>query len=75
VRGTKKEWKLITNIKNKMIKNQLIITKANKGKTLVIITQEEYKHKTNNSIQDNQFTMINNPTQYYQKKKIEAKIM
>jgi hypothetical protein len=30
-------------------------------------TQDEYKHKINNLIKDNQFTMINNPTQCYQK--------
>jgi hypothetical protein len=50
-----------------MIRNQLIIIKAEKGKTVIILTQEEYKHNTKNCIQDNQFTMINNPTPYYQK--------
>jgi hypothetical protein len=51
-----------------MIMNQLIITKAEKGETLVILTQEEYKHKVNNFLQDNLFTTIDyNPTQYYQK--------
>jgi hypothetical protein len=29
--------------KNKMITNQLIITKAGKGKTLVILAKEDYK--------------------------------
>jgi hypothetical protein len=51
-----------------MITNQLIITKAGKGKTIAVLTQEECKHKINNFIQNNQFTMIiSNPTQYYQK--------
>jgi hypothetical protein len=51
-----------------MITNQPIITKADKGKTLVVLTQEEYKHRINNLIQNNHFTNINdNPTHYYQK--------
>jgi hypothetical protein len=37
-----KKWKLIMNIKNKIQKNKLIITKAHKGKTLVILTLQEY---------------------------------
>jgi hypothetical protein len=48
--------------------NKLTITKAIKGKTVVILTQVEYKHKINNFIYDNQFIAINNsPIQYYQK--------
>jgi hypothetical protein len=53
---------------NKIVMNKLTITKADKRKALVILTQEEYKHKINNFIRDNQFIMINNnPTQYCQK--------
>jgi hypothetical protein len=40
-RKNKEEWKLITNIKNKLRINLLIITKADKGKTLIIVSQEE----------------------------------
>jgi hypothetical protein len=55
-------------MKNKISKNKLVITKADKGKTLVILTQEEYKHKVKSFIQDNHFIKINNdPTQKYQK--------
>jgi hypothetical protein len=50
--------------KNKILKNKLTITKSDKGKTLVITTQEEYKHKTINFIHDNNFTT---KTQQYQK--------
>jgi hypothetical protein len=54
--------------KNKVSTNKLTITKADKGKTVLILTQEEYHHKVNNFIQDNRFTVINNnPTQHYQK--------
>jgi hypothetical protein len=59
---------LITNIKNKIQKNKLITSMADKGKTLVILTQEEYKHKINNFIQDKKFTkMEKNPMQQYQR--------
>jgi hypothetical protein len=44
-----KEWKLITDIKSKTSGNKLNITKADKGKGIVIITQEECQHKVNNS--------------------------
>jgi hypothetical protein len=61
------------NIKNKISKNILTITKADNGKTLVILTQDEYKHEIRNFIQDNQFIMINkNPTQQYQKTNIKT---
>jgi hypothetical protein len=56
------------NIKNIINENKLIITKADKGKTLVILTHKEYKWKINNFIQDNHFTKSNkNPTQQFQK--------
>ena len=56
------------NIKNKIKENQLIVTKADKGKTLVILTLEEYKLKVNNFIHNNQFIKIDkNPTQQYQR--------
>jgi hypothetical protein len=63
----KMEWKLIRNIRNKLVENELIITKANKGKTVVILTMEDYTQKVN-FIQENQFVLINNdPTKNYQK--------
>jgi hypothetical protein len=65
---SKEEWRTITDIKNKMTENNLTIAKADKGKTLVILTQEEYKQKITNFIQDNKYIKINNPTQQYQRK-------
>jgi hypothetical protein len=42
--------------------NELILTKADKGKTLIIHTQKEYT-RTETIIQDKQFiTINNNPT-------------
>jgi hypothetical protein len=43
------------------------VTKADKGKTLVIITEEEYKQKIMEFIQDNNFIPSHkDPTQQYQ---------
>jgi putative IMPACT (imprinted ancient) family translation regulator len=62
------EWKLIRNIRNKLAENELIITKEDKGKTIVVLTMEDYTQKVNNFIQENQFVLINNdPTKNYQK--------
>jgi hypothetical protein len=36
----KNEWKTINNIKQKMRTNELVVTKADKGKT-IILTKEE----------------------------------
>jgi predicted house-cleaning noncanonical NTP pyrophosphatase (MazG superfamily) len=56
------------NIKNKIDTNKLIITKADKRKMLVILTQEEYKHKLHNILQENYLIKMNkNPPQQYQK--------
>jgi hypothetical protein len=56
------------NIRNKIRENNFIVTKADKGKTTVILTQHEYKQKIRNFIKDNQFTIINkDPTSHYQK--------
>jgi hypothetical protein len=56
---TKEEWKQIMNIKNKIDTNRPIITRADKGKTLVILTKEEYNHKIQNFIQDNHLITMN----------------
>jgi hypothetical protein len=62
-----REWKSAMHIKRKIQDNKLTITKADKGKTLVILTEEEYQQKTMKFIQDNHFILINkDPTQQYQ---------
>jgi hypothetical protein len=51
-----------------LAENELIITEADKGKTIVILTIEDYTQKINNFIQENQFVLLNNdPTQNYKK--------
>jgi hypothetical protein len=64
---SKIEWKLIRNIRNKLTENDTV-TKADKGKTIVILTIEDYTQKVNNFIQENQFVLRNNDSmQNYQK--------
>jgi hypothetical protein len=64
----KTEQKLVRNIRNKLAKNELTITKEDKGKNIVILTIEDYTQKENNFIQKNQFVLLNNdPMQNYQK--------
>jgi hypothetical protein len=41
------EKKLINNIKKKMTRNNLTITKADKGNTLVIMHLDDYNQKIN----------------------------
>jgi hypothetical protein len=36
---SKKDWKLITNIRNNLAENELTITKVDEGKTVVILTR------------------------------------
>jgi hypothetical protein len=56
----------MTDIKHKLSTNNLIITKADKRKTVVILTQDEYEQKVYNFIHDNKFTETNNnPMQHY----------
>ena len=65
--NSKREWKLAMNIKRKMLDNKLVTTKADKGKTLVIITEDEYQQKIMKFIHENNFTLINkDPTQQFQ---------
>jgi hypothetical protein len=52
------EEKLIINIKNKIKQHQLILTKADKGNTLVIINQEDYDRKVNEFISNNNYTKL-----------------
>jgi predicted transcriptional regulator len=40
---SKIEWKLIRHIRNKLLENELVITKADKGKTVVMHTTHKSK--------------------------------
>jgi hypothetical protein len=64
----RREWNIIKKIKQKLNKNSLMISKSDKGKTIVILPLETYKTKIHDFIQNNQFINLhNNPTD--QKKK------
>ena len=51
----KKEDEIIKNIRNKLNLNNATITRADKGKTTVIIDKEAYNRKIQQFIQDNSF--------------------
>jgi hypothetical protein len=48
----------MNNIKKKINQNQLIVTKANKGNTLVILRKVEYNNKIEEFITQNNFTKL-----------------
>jgi hypothetical protein len=62
----KQEWKILKEIKQKITNNNLIITRADKGRTVVITEYDEYKAKILDFINDNNYTEINtDPTKSY----------
>jgi hypothetical protein len=52
------EWSTLKSIKQKLISNQLILTEANKGNTLIILKEEECNNKIENFINNNYFTKL-----------------
>jgi hypothetical protein len=54
------EKRLIIKVRKKLIQNKLIITKADKGNTLVIMGKDDYYQKIDEFITDNQFIKIEN---------------
>ena len=64
----KEELRIINQIKDKLQKNNLIVTKADKGSSILVIYCDEYEHKVNNFISNNEAIEINdNPTAKFQK--------
>lgn len=60
---------IMKQIVTKLKQNNLIITKADKGNTIVIIHRDEYIHKVETFLEDNQFTQLHKDrTAHYQKK-------
>jgi hypothetical protein len=66
--NTNKERQTLYKIKNKLRSNKAIITKADKGNTIVITYQQEYHNKIKDFIIDNNLITINDPTKNFQKK-------
>jgi hypothetical protein len=64
----KKEKAIINKLKEKLENNEAMITKADKGNSIVIIYQNNYQENVLHFINDNNFTnMTNDPTQNFQK--------
>jgi hypothetical protein len=54
----KYEKQLVWNIKKKINENDLIITKADKGNTLIIMKKDEYNQKTTDFMVNNKFIAL-----------------
>jgi len=64
----KRQAYVLKNIKNKLTQENAMITKADKGKTIVIIYVHEYNTKVYDFINNNNFQLLRkNPTDKYQK--------
>jgi hypothetical protein len=64
----KEEWNTIKNIKDKIKEHNLIITKADKVKSIIIMEQHEYTQHIEESIKENNYSLLqHNPTKQYQK--------
>jgi hypothetical protein len=67
------ETKLITSIRNKLNKNQAIVTQADKSNTMVIIPKTQHEEKLQDFINSNNFQTCNiDPTQSFQTSTREA---
>ncbi|KAI5631461.1 reverse transcriptase (RNA-dependent DNA polymerase) domain-containing protein [Phthorimaea operculella] len=61
-----KDDRIIKNIKNKIKENNLIVTKADKGNTVIITTKEEYTNKVDDFLKSGQFQVLKkDPTEIY----------
>ena len=54
------ERKVINQIRRKLITDKTMITKADKGNTVIIIYTNDYNKKVNNFVTDNDFLLITN---------------
>jgi hypothetical protein len=64
----KRERAIMENLKEELVNNNAVITKADKGNSIVTTYQEAYHDKVLRFINDNNFTtMNNNPTKTFQK--------
>lgn len=62
------EWKTVKNIKQKLIYDNFILTRGDKGKTLIIIPKQIYSQKVESFYSNNTFIeMTHNPNEQYQK--------
>ena len=63
---TANEHRTLRSIRDKLIQNNCMITKADKGQTLIVITKDAYESKIYNFLQDNKFIQTpRDPTAFY----------
>lgn len=64
----KRQFYNLKQIRTKLTQNNLIITKADKGKTIVIMHKDSYTQKIEDFLKENHFTQLQyDPTDKYQK--------
>jgi quinol monooxygenase YgiN len=68
------EKKLINSIKKKMKENNLAVTKADKGNTLIVMHQDEYNQKVDEFITQNNFTKLTRDQTNTQQKAVRTAI-
>jgi small-conductance mechanosensitive channel len=56
---TRNENRVINQIKEKLTKNKAMISKTDKGNSIIVLYQEDYKDKINKFIASNNFTVAN----------------
>jgi hypothetical protein len=65
----KYEWRTMKELKEKLKKYNLIVTRADKGRTVVIMEQAQYDNKVTESMQGNRIRVTkNDPTTTFQSK-------
>jgi predicted nucleic acid-binding Zn-ribbon protein len=63
------EWNIIKNIKQKLENNNLTLTQADKGKTIVILQKQTYEQYIQEFLNRNNFTLLTqDPTQNFHRK-------
>jgi hypothetical protein len=68
-RNMNKERHIIDTIKNKLQSNKALITKADKGNTIVITYQQDYQNKIKDLTENNNLITVNSdPTKTFQRK-------
>jgi hypothetical protein len=58
IRETKQEWQTLKRIQLKLQHNQIVITKADKGNTIVILYKDDYDQKIKEFLATNNFTKL-----------------
>jgi hypothetical protein len=68
------EKKLIQNLQDKLEQNNLILTKADKGNTVIVVQKDVYHNKINDFISQHKFTKVRNNYTNIQQKAIKIVI-